>query len=622
MHEHDRELKEALEAYVLGADPVRVTDGVRASIRAEQRTANERTHWIRKENPMKRKKNWTAIAVAAALVVILTAAVAAAPAILNYLNARAVQRDSVSRLTQVPDGWIGVYTIEDLDAIREDLGANYILMADLAFEDGDFEDSGRFPGGWTPIGTYNAPFFGIFNGNGHTIDGLVIRASAEDVFENSTSYSSSCWGLFGYAAYSEYMTVESYDQHVAEDGLDLNGDGIIDPLDQYGQPIRADAVGVHVILDPTKELKHWGGGGIVKNLRLTGGTMAIEYAPVKVNAPDNMTTVSLYAGPVAGYADHVLGCMVEDFSVTVTGTGEDDARAYAEYWERQGFPITMEEPYRRAGLTMIVGGVAGEVYQIDSCAADTAITVRAGEVQTVSRPLVGGLGGVMAACVTSYYDGTISSDAGEYGIGFIRKDDVPRLLPADVMDEIAIRAAFLDNLSYQDGVFTGKVYADDYEAKTEALRKAGVTAATLNEYLDANGMHDGGWQANKLMAFYYKSTAAEVREALAEDTWLGSLGAVSLDMAQSLYTDDINDVTFYVLDPDTKWREFRELSKIITAAFPDGDFEDFCRENHVKYGAYYAYDLREDPECAFEGFDFGTIWTREEGGLPVPRLFK
>ncbi|MCR5683210.1 MAG: hypothetical protein K6G29_12250, partial [Clostridiales bacterium] len=112
MHEHDRELKEALETYVLGADPVRVRDGVRASICAKERTANERTPWIRKENPMKRKKNWTAIAVAAALVVVLTAAVAAAPAILNYLNARAVQRDSVSRLTQVPEGWIGVYTIE------------------------------------------------------------------------------------------------------------------------------------------------------------------------------------------------------------------------------------------------------------------------------------------------------------------------------------------------------------------------------------------------------------------------------------------------------------------------------------------------------------------------------
>ena len=41
----------------------------------------------------------------------------------------------------------------------------------------------------------------------------------------------------------------------------------------------------------------------------------------------------------------------------------------------------------------------------------------------------------------------------------------------------------------------------------------------------------------------------------------------------------------------------------------------------MKYGAYCAYDLRADPECAFDGFDFGVIWTRGEDGLPVPRLF-
>ncbi len=34
-------------------------------------------------------------------------------------------------LTIVPDGYIGVYTIEDLYCIRNDLTANYILMNDI-----------------------------------------------------------------------------------------------------------------------------------------------------------------------------------------------------------------------------------------------------------------------------------------------------------------------------------------------------------------------------------------------------------------------------------------------------------------------------------------------------------
>ncbi len=622
---NDSELKQAIESLAAGTDPGRVTSAVRAEIGRDARKTQRQ--YPKKEFSGMKKRTWTAVLAAAALVTVLTAAVAAGPAIRNYINARALQQDSISRLEEVPEGWIGVYSIDDLDAIRKDLGGNYILMEDLAFEAGDFEDGGRFADGWTPIGTYNAPFFGIFNGNGHTIDGLVIHASADDVFDSAGSRPYAYVGLFGYAVYAEYLTVETYTQQTAVDDLDVNGDGTVDPLDQYGQRVNADGVGVHTIFDPAKELKHWGGGGIVKNLRLTGGTLAIEYAPVKTAVIDRtgeetFRSVSLWAGPVAGYADHVLGCVVEDFSVEITGTGAEETQAYAAYWEKQGFPITMEEPYRGGGLTMSIGGIAGGAYQLDSCAANTALTVRAGEAASVSRPFVGGLGGILSACVTSYFDGTISADAGDMGIAYLREDDVPRLLPAAVMDELAIRMAYLENLSHHNGVFTEKVYADDYEAKTEALRKAGVTADTLNEYLDANSPQDDGWQANKFRSFYCERTVAEVREALAEGTWQGSLGVVSLDMAQSLYTDDLSEVAFYVLDPDIKPREYRELSTIITAAFPDGDFEDFCRENHVKYGAYYVYDLRDDPECTFDGFDFDAIWDRGDGRLPVLRLFR
>ncbi len=616
---NDRELKQAIESLAAGTDPGRVRDGVRAEIECDAQT--KRRQYTGKEFFGMKKRKWTAVLAAAALVTVLTAAVAAAPAILNYLNARAVQRDSVSRLEEVPEGWIGVYTIDDLDAIREDLGANYILMADLAFEDGDFEEGGRFPGGWTPIGKYNDPFFGIFNGNGHTVNGLVIRASAEDVFDAGNA---TC-GLFGCAKLSEYFVTETYVQHMPEDGtgvyeIDINGDGIPEAVDENGIIIREGQTVTHTIFDPTKERKLWGGGGIVKNLRLTNGTMEIEYAPVRTvvdeaTGAEAFRAVNLWAGPVAGYADHVLGCVVEDFSVEITGAGSAEVmRAYAADREAQGLPILDEEPRRGLGRSMIVGGVAGEAYQIDSCAADTAITVRAGEASSVSRPFVGGLGGVLSACVTSYFDGTISGDAGDCGIGYIRKDDVPRLLSADVMDEIAIRTAYLWTLTNETNSTGDRLYgaAEDYEAKTEALRKAGVTAATLNEYLSENDPQADGWLANKLMAFYsfYTGTVG-----------MGNGPAVDLDMAQSLYTDDLTDVTFYVLDPETKSREYRELSKIISAAFPDGDFEDFCRENHVKYGAYYAYDLRADPECAFDGFDFGVIWTRGEDGLPVPRLF-
>ena len=43
-------------------------------------------------------------------------------------------------------------------------------------------------------------------------------------------------------------------------------------------------------------------------------------------------------------------------------------------------------------------------------------------------------------------------------------------------------------------------------------------------------------------------------------------------------------------------------------------------ENNLKCGYYYCYDLREDPDCTFEGFDTESIWYVEDG-RPHLRLF-
>ncbi|MBQ7962812.1 MAG: Ig-like domain-containing protein [Clostridia bacterium] len=89
----------------------------------------------------------------------------------------------------VPEGYTGIYDIEDLYLIRYNLEGNYILMADIdmteATAEGGEWDSGS---GWAPIGeTSSAPFKGIFDGNGHKITGMRIKNS-------SVTYV----GLFGY----------------------------------------------------------------------------------------------------------------------------------------------------------------------------------------------------------------------------------------------------------------------------------------------------------------------------------------------------------------------------------------------------------------------------------------
>ena len=59
-----------------------------------------------------------------------------------------------------------------LDAVRNDLDAYYILMNDIEFTEADFAEGGDFEGGFTPIGSKDNPLAGVFDGNGKTISNL------------------------------------------------------------------------------------------------------------------------------------------------------------------------------------------------------------------------------------------------------------------------------------------------------------------------------------------------------------------------------------------------------------------------------------------------------------------
>ena len=85
--------------------------------------------------------------------------------------------------TSVPEGYIGIYTAEDLNNIRNNLSGKYILMNDIDLS--VYEN-------WEPIGTTEAPFTGELDGNGYYISSLKI--SGEYNREED-----SLFGLFGYS---------------------------------------------------------------------------------------------------------------------------------------------------------------------------------------------------------------------------------------------------------------------------------------------------------------------------------------------------------------------------------------------------------------------------------------
>ncbi|MBR2327955.1 MAG: hypothetical protein IKA51_04985 [Clostridia bacterium] len=100
-----------------------------------------------------------------------------------------------AHLTEVPEGYVGVYTKADLNNVRSNLSGNYILMNDIEFTAADYAENGSYYNGgkgFAPIGSdgQNA-FTGIFDGNGYAIKNLYIRLESDGI---TPVYA----GLFGY----------------------------------------------------------------------------------------------------------------------------------------------------------------------------------------------------------------------------------------------------------------------------------------------------------------------------------------------------------------------------------------------------------------------------------------
>ena len=119
----------------------------------------------------------------------------------------------------VAAGYTIVRTVEDLQQIRENLGAKFILMGDLDLSSID---------SWAPIGDSRNPFTGVFNGNGHTITGLNIDSKSKTVAGNKAA------GGSNFADYSEerdgkvVTNVGMADITVATDERDFGFFGVVE----------------------------------------------------------------------------------------------------------------------------------------------------------------------------------------------------------------------------------------------------------------------------------------------------------------------------------------------------------------------------------------------------------
>lgn len=135
-----------------------------------------------------------------------------------------------THLSEVPEGFIGIYTATDLDNIRKNMRGKYILMNDIDLkeatsENGDFFNDGK---GWEPIGDVNDHFGGTLDGNGYVISGLTIDYASEEDYVYV--------GLFGHTYFSVFKNItledasikvarihESYDSNIYNTGVNIGG---------------------------------------------------------------------------------------------------------------------------------------------------------------------------------------------------------------------------------------------------------------------------------------------------------------------------------------------------------------------------------------------------------------
>ncbi|MBM6619109.1 InlB B-repeat-containing protein [Bacillus suaedaesalsae] len=131
---------------------------------------------------------------------------------LNFIESASAEG---SHQVVVPIGYTPIYTVDDLNKVRNNLSGKYIVMNDIDLteatrENGSFYNEGK---GWIPIGTETTPFQGTFDGNGYKISGLNQQIKSELVI-----YA----GLFGYVKNGKILNIGMENSSITAENTSLD----------------------------------------------------------------------------------------------------------------------------------------------------------------------------------------------------------------------------------------------------------------------------------------------------------------------------------------------------------------------------------------------------------------
>lgn len=333
--------------------------------------------------------------------------------ILSHRNAK-ILMDNHLRLTEVPEGYVGIYTIEDLVRLNEamkskfsqkdenspTLATHYILMNDLTFTEEHYAKGGICEGGWdgvNSVGYSSDPHMQIYepdatawddqicfiNGNGHVIRNLKINVDA-----------------------NEYLAPDNFLDHITTKNVLFVG--LFTNMERrYLQIINLGIEGCEI--------------------NIQGNDLPIFYG--FSNADD---TYDICVGAIAASAEYIGGCYVKDLKLNVEF---DNCYICGIHGEIYDYVINNYHTYG-------IGALVGYAKYVDASYAENAEINVSVNSEPFSELYVGGVAGHATTCLTSWASAKINAS----GSGFdeIVADDIVPELHHAMIPHIIPEEAFVE----------------------------------------------------------------------------------------------------------------------------------------------------------------------------------
>lgn len=249
-----------------------------------------------------------------------------------------------------------IETKEQLNAVRNNMSASYILTKDIVFEDSDFAEGGTYYNegqGWKPIGRFNALtgyvdyggcYSGVFDGNGHKIVNLKQNITTKD-----SNYLTQGSGLFdGVTGTVKNVTIENAYINVNLTEGKGRKDGVFAILTSNNQGLIIDCNTSGEIVVNTDGFA----GGIVG---YNEGLVAkcTNTANVSVLYPTERDRYTMAGGIVASNPGEITCCMNKG-DIKIVNTSDGYAGGIAGGGQETYYCMnegTVESPVFAAGIT-------------------------------------------------------------------------------------------------------------------------------------------------------------------------------------------------------------------------------------------------------------------------------